>query len=746
MKTKLTNQVASTKAISLSDGEGGLQIGQLIGAIRRNIFLIIGVTITVGVLAQLKAVTQEPVYIGGFEILTKAVTVENEVISTLPGTLANRQQETIGTVDETKIRVLRSASLLNPLVEQLRSRYPNVTYGTIVNNLDIRLSGQNILAVVYQNEDPKLVEDVLDLLSAAYLNYSLEERQKDVRQGIDFVDEQLPQLQARVEAQQEELQKFRQTHNLIDPELQAQQYSTQAGALSQQLVENQTRLSEVRLLYAELRSELAGRPPEIATSTALEENRRYQKLLDLLLDIDSKLAQDSAVFLGESPEIEVLQTQRQNLVPLLEREATRVIRRVESQMQELDNRSQALTRSIENLNQRIKQLSVITREYNDIQRELGIATDNLGQFLAKREGLRIDAAQREVPWQLLTPPGAPQASTASVTRNLVTGIIFGLLLGIGLALLIDRLSNVIHTSNEVKNITKLPVLGVIPLNPYLEEMRATEMIAYLRSARLEMELQFVDIDLSQFQSAMKFLEPFRSLNTNLRLLSPDTPIRSLVISSATANNGKTTTAIYLAQAAAAMGQRVLLIDADLRRPSLHEELDLKFSQGLTDVIAANLDFESVIQLMPGESNLFILPVGTQPPDPTRILASKAMQQFVVDSQRIFDLVIFDAPPLLGLADVNLLSPLTDGILLVVRLHHLKRSLLEQTLEGLQMASIPLLGVVVNGSDEASINAYDDYYYLPQTRPLTPFETLKDKITSPNKLAKEWVAKLTARKP
>jgi succinoglycan biosynthesis transport protein ExoP len=226
MKIERAKQAASIRTTPSSDGEGGLQLGQLVGAIQRNVLLIIGVTITVGVLAQLKAVTEEPVYTGGFEILTKSVTVESEVISTLPGTLANRQQETVAsTINETTIRVLRSEALLNPLVKKLRSRYPSFSYAGLVSNLSVQLSGPDILAVIYRSEDPKLVKDVLNLLSQTYLNYSLEERQKDVRQGIAFVEEQLPQLQARVTAQQEKLQKFRQTYNLIDPELQAQQFS-----------------------------------------------------------------------------------------------------------------------------------------------------------------------------------------------------------------------------------------------------------------------------------------------------------------------------------------------------------------------------------------------------------------------------------------------------------------------------------------------------------------------------------------
>lgn len=730
---QFSNAVPPSNLAPTSDDEGGLDLGQVVAAIRRQAFLIVGITTVVASLAQLKTSTDKPVYSSQFEILTRSVTAEEAVISSVPQTLSNRQQEPV-TPDATTIRVLTSPRLLLPIVEQLKPKYPDLSSGAIAQSLSITPNGESILAISFSGGDAALVQDVVEVLAQEYLDYSLEERQKDIRQGITFVEEQLPKLEARVSDQQGKLQRLRQQYNLIDPQTQAQSLSTQASTLAQTQLDTQTRLDEARLLYAGIQTELADQPIEVASASALDTSVRYQKLLDQLLAVDSQLAQQSALYLEDSPEIQVLLDQRRNLEPLLQQESRRVERSMASSIQDLENREQALSQSITVLNQRIKQLSVITREYTDIQREVQIATDNLNQFLAKREGLRIDAAQRQIPWQLLTPPGEPIPSAASAKRNLILGTILGALLGVGAALALDRLSNVIHTAKDVKSITKLPLLGVIPLNHNLDNFKAMQDAAFLlRSASPGLAFASNPTSVS-FSLSTPFQEAFRSLYANLRLLNPDSPVRSLVISSPTPSNGKTTLATHLALAAAATGQRVLLVDTDLRRPNLHKSLGLSNEIGLTDVISANLDFHSALQSVSWEPNLSFLSSGALPPDPTRILASQSMNSFMATAVEQFDLVIYDAPPLLGFADPYLFAAHTNGILLVVRLNHLKRVLLEQSMNELAVAAVPILGAVANASEETSFTSSHYYQqYVEQPQPVSPLLALTARTPQLSKL-------------
>ncbi len=680
--------------------EGGLDLAQVLGAIRRQGFLIAGVTAVVACAAILKTLIDGPLYQAEFEVLTEPVTVETQVISTTnPQTLSSREEIVAVSLDEVRLKILKSPRVMSPIVEQLQIQYPDISYGDVIGNLSIENVGKNvgILKVKYQAPDPALVRDVLDLVAEAYLKYSLEERQTDIRRGIEFVEEQVPQLRSRVETQQDQLQKLRQKHNLVDPETKAKQLSSQIGAVEQQRLDTQLQLNEAKSIYAYLQKELTQKPAELAAASVLSENSRYQGLMNQLLEIDTQMARESVLFLEKSAESEILREQRQNLLPLLHREEQRVAREIASRIRDLEARNQILTKTLERLNQQVKQLSVITREYTDIERELLIATDNLNQFLAKREALQIDVAQREIPWQLLAPPSEPQPSSASVKKNLVLGTILGLLLGLGTALAVDKLRNILYTSKEIKDITGLPLLGVIPFKKELEEFTLAEDVT-VSIQQAESKLELGNGHKPKRYPTSPFFEAFRSLYTNICLLSPDSPTRSLAISSAAPAEGKSTVAIHLAQAAAAMGQRVLLVDTDLRHPNLHNRLELMNMRGLTNIISTeNLDFNNVILRSPLEDNLFVLTAGSVPPDPIRFLASQKMKDLMEQLQVAFDLVIYDAPPLLGLADVPLLAAQTNGVVLVAGLGKLKRSLLEQTLDELKVSGTPILGVVANGS-------------------------------------------------
>ena len=448
------------------EDEGGLNLGQVVGALKRRIPVILGVAMAVTALATLRALSSKPVYQSGFELLTKPVTAESQVISSVPQTLGSKDQQQPPAadkpVDSTTLKLLKSPKILTPIVDKLKPTYPTLSYAELSTNLVVTpVPSSTILAVSYQDGDSQKVSAILKLVSEAYLQYSLEERLADVRQGIDFVNAQLPQLQQRVETIQDRLQTFRQQYNLIDPESTGKQLSDQTNTVSQQRLDTQIKLNEARALYTDLQNLLS--QSDNPSSVTLNSNTRYQALLSQVLNVEGEIAKESSLFKEDTPNVQVLEEQKQNLMPLLQREGRRVQEEVASKIRELEYRDRILAEATTQLSQRVKQLSVVSRQYTDIQQELKIATENLNQFLTKREALRIDAGQRKVPWQILTPPGDPVPSAANVKRTAMLGAILGVLLGIGVALLLEKLSSILHTQEEVKEVSKFPVLGTIPL-------------------------------------------------------------------------------------------------------------------------------------------------------------------------------------------------------------------------------------------------------------------------------------------
>ncbi len=689
--------------------ESTFDLSQLLAVIRRRALVIVGVTTAVASTTLALALISTPTYKAKFQLLIKPVTVENKLTSSSsPLSQEKATQPAVG-LDETELRVLQSPKLMAPIIKQINAQYP----GTGALDLNLKsIKNTNILEVSYQAPDPKKVQFVLDVVAQAYLTYSLEERQADVRQGIQFVDNQLPSLQQRVEILQARLEKFRQRYDLIDPDIQGKQLSNQLSQILQQRLDTQTQLAKTRALYATLQSQLGQRPNQAMVASALSEAPRYQKLLNQLQELESNIALKSAQFREDTPIVQNLRTQRQNLLPLVQQEAKRVLGNklsstivdpqglassnsirlqqtqqfldADKQIQALEAQKQALTQAESFLRQQVKQFPIIAGQNDDLERQLKIAAENLNQFLTKREALRIDIAAKLVPWQLISPPTKPKPPF-SIKTVLILGGALGLLSGITAALLVDKLNNIFYSLEEVKDTTRLPLLGEIPFKQ---------------------------------KHASHFWESLRSLYTNIHFLSFDASIRSVAIISASPEDGRSTIAVHLAQTAAAMGQRVLLVDADLRRPKIHTMLNLPNAQGLSNIIAEELNFQDVIQQTrsvsvkaqddrlykatskeiesPLEHKFSVLTAGQIPPNPISLLSSRKMQSLAEQFQAAFDFVIYDTSPLFGLADSSILAIHTDASLLVVGLGKTNRSALAKVLEGLKISCTPVLGVVANG--------------------------------------------------
>ncbi|MBZ8180253.1 GumC family protein [Oscillatoria salina] len=680
----------------------------------------------------------EDTYNGSFQVLVEPVTAEGRLskLSLLAqtGTYTPPTELTKVGVDQTdlidyqsQIRVLTSPKLLKPVIEELEKQYPDLTYADLIQNLQIsRITaekegkeiGTKILQIQYQNEDPQRIVSVLETLEAAYLGYSRDERLRSLRQGIKFIDEQLPELRQRVETLQGQLEKLRQQYDLNFPEQTARDLSDRALSIKTQKVDTKANLEQVQARYTNL--EQAIQQGNILSILSLNQST-YQTLLTQLQVVESQIALQSTQFREDSPPMQVLLEKQQNLRRLLTEEAEDALAGIAVQIQELQARDRYLTAKENEVLQKLAQFPTVLREYSDVQRELEVATESLKQFLEKREDLNLDASQQDVPWEVISEPGLwidqngelIPAASKNTKRKLAIAVILSTLLGVGIGFIAEILHTVYHNPDEVKGGTKLPVLGAIP---YAKKLKQYEK----KYAQLARNLDPNEINPSiypQPEFTATFLEAFRSLYTNISLLgSKNRPIRSLVICSAGPEDGKSTIALQLAHTAAALGQRVLLVDTDLRRPRLHLRLGLPNLRGLSDAVQSDLSLNDVIQQAPTEKNLFFLSAGQTDPDPIKSLSSQKMQYLMDQFQGFFDLVIYDTPPLVGLADAHILAANADGTILVVRMEKTDRSLLKKGLEELRISGASVLGMVANEVKGYTPSSYAVYHRNYRNRP------------------------------
>ena len=733
---------------STNSEEGGLDLDRIFKAIQRRLWIVLVANVVTIAAAMSLNRTRPHVYEGSFKILIEPVTAEGQVVSSLKGTETSVEDQDLGSAQSSKttldyptqIQLLLSDKILQPTFQKLKSSDPKLSYEELKSSLSISRTKDTaetkILEVRYSSRSDDETKQVMNLLADAYIQYSLSERQTNVRRAVQFVDSQLPKIKTQVRDLELALQTFREQNQLIDPTTLGTQLGERMSNTQQEQLTTQVELTKAKQLYQSLQQQIQLQPRSAEAASVLSEAPGYQQLVKQLQDIDIELESLSAELTDEHPKIVSLREKRKKILPLLETKATnllgsnlsRSIPNVQSlpyqntlrqdlskqfitvatQVQVLEAKLKKLNESSQMLAKETSQLPLISRQYENIQRQLKIATEQLSKFLQKREELMINAARQEVPWELIASPSVKEASSSNLVTELLLSSIVGSLLGAGVALLLETKNNIIYSLRDLNEELTISILGMIPKRE--DEQKALNNDPMLKTKSLSsMSTDEEERNTKTRYQFSPFIESFRALNSQIRLLSPDLAIRSLVISSSLPDEGKTTVAIQLAQAAVAMGQRVLLVNADLRKPNLkiperHSNNDLIY--GLTDIIAGTSELMDTVQLLPGEENLYILLPGSVGLDPTSILGSKKMHDLMGKCHHNFDLVIYDTVPL-NFADPLLLIPQTDGLLMVTRLGKVDREVLRNSLRTLAVSRVSVLGLVVNMTNDSQSS--DGYY-------------------------------------
>lgn len=701
--------------------------GQLFAVLLRRRYWVLGLFLGVLAVAFLLGLRQKPSYRSSMQLLVEQnYRGKSERSSTNPQFADSDVQ-----VDyATQLTLMNSSLLIQRIVDRLHPIYPQLGLGDIKNSLSVsQVAGKTsekkvdtkIFEAAYEDGDPVRAQKILQTVQQVYQDYNREQQKLRLARGLGFINEQVPQIQDQLRQAESALENFRKTQNFLDPELQSKALVESLEVISREQRNNLVQIQDFRARYTVLEQKLALSPQALSLATRLSQSSRYQNLLNEIQKTELALSQARVRYTEQSVIVQKFLDQRrqQQSQLLIERQrilpagivATRSSDSVDAMKAgqlgpiELNLASQfidvqvnlsavlarydRLTRIEQQYRQEVQRFPALLSEYNRLQPAVQVSRETLQQLLKARQDLGLEIARGGFDWQVVEEPSLGTKTGPDLKRNLLLGAVVGLFLGGVAAFLRDAMDDSIHSLDELTKQTNLPLLGAVPEMALPGSSRPGIRLPFRQGSSLTPStLQVINW--------LPVRESLDLIYKNIQLLETSRFFKSLVVTSVLSGEGKSTLAIGLAMSAARLHKRVLLIDADLRRPSLHKQLDLFNGEGLSTLLSsdAKISTEGTIQPSLLNSNLSVLTAGPTPLDPAKLLSSRRMAELMAQFEETYDLVLLDAPPILGIVDTVMVASFCSGVVLVERIGRVNRKDLIQAASVMNRFNV--VGLIPNG--------------------------------------------------
>ncbi|MGZ4787329.1 MAG: GumC family protein [Terriglobales bacterium] len=557
-----------------------------------------------------------------------------------------------------------------------------------------------ILEIRFANADPQMAAKVVNTLVSVYVEQNFKTKFESAMQTSDWLSKQLSDLQLKVETSQEKLVRYQKEHGILGIDEKQNIVTQKLDELNRELTS-----AEADRIQKEARYRLttSGSPELIAN---IDANALLPALRKQEADLRTQIAQAEVQLGPAHPRIIELNSQLRQVQNSETKEIDKLAGRIRTEYQTASQRESMLHAALEGQKQAANKLNESAIEYSLLKRDVETNRQLYEGLLQKLKEASVSAGLKSSNIRVVDMARVPLApARPDKRRNVLLALAMGLLGGVMLAFVLEAVDNTVRTPEQAQALSNLPALGIIPAShTTMLRSRSQKALASKSGSRDTIEL------VTYRRPKSDISESYRALRTAILLSASGAPPRVMLITSALPQEGKTTTSINTAVTLAQKGARVLLVDADLRRPSIHKVFNIKPKVGLSTLLTGSSTLENTVTYVPQLPNLHLLPAGPPPPHPAELLGSNLMKQLIAQWRREYDHVIFDTPPALSVTDSILLSVDMDAVVLVIRSGNTTKAALRRTRELLGQVNARVLGVVVNAVDVDSPDYYHYYYY------------------------------------
>lgn len=570
----------------------------------------------------------------------------------------------------------------------------NLIADTIKASINVQpVKETRVVNILYTDTDPQLAQLITDALVQAYIEENLEIKLGGTKQSLKWMTSKAEEERKKLEEAEGKLQQYMREHNLVTLENRLAIYPEKLSQFSTELSSAESKRKQLESLRNQIESFKAS-PNALESIPFFADNATLQSLRNQILKADQLVKELSQKYGPKHPAMIKSVEDRDILIKEKNQEIQRINESVQTSYElassQEKNLSELLNSTKEELldvNERFIQYSIMKREVDSSRALYEALTSSLKQASVTEESQNINI------W-IMHDASLPQSpSNQKPRRTLLIGLILALAAGIGVALLVEYLDNTVKTVDDIENKYGLTVLGTV--------------LQAKKSESIE------NIIPENNQSAIA--ENYRMIRSSLLLSSADQPPQLILITSMKAQEGKTSTAVNLARTLAQVTDNVLIIDADMRKPRIHQLLALDNHVGLSSFLSGNVS-ETII-LPTGEDKIRAIPSGPIPPNPAELISSQRMKILLKELAKEYSFIIIDSPPLSHLADGMILSTLVDGTVLVTRSGKTTFEEFSAGIKKLQDFKPHILGVILNAITPrfSGLQSYHDYYYYSKDK-------------------------------
>ena len=543
-----------------------------------------------------------------------------------------------------------------------------------------------LISITVYSDDAKEAAQLANTIADSYKYYRLDTRKQTTARGLEVLEDQYLDESNSILAAQHEIEKLRTDLGITVDQADSPSYSSsltteQLQALHSRMIEDEHTYKEKSVELEQLKSydknRLRDVLPNVVNDGALSEllgklHEAQQKIATLKIDYN----------LTNNFNVVRVQALIDTLNAQIDDRVTGIISTLESENASKKAALDALTQSVEDAKAKDMAESAKNQPYYDAKRNLEQSRDLHKLLYSKIEAEKLDAEIPKNSMVQVTDRAEPGKTPVkpNKTVNIVLGLVFGLIMGIGLAFFIEYLDTSVKTIDDVERTFQAPVLGVIPQN-----------IGYLVDEGTE----------------SKHAEAYRVLRTNLLFTRKEETLNTIVVVSAGAGEGKSTTAINLATVFAQAGNRVLIVDSDLRRPTLHKLFKVANNLGLTNYLLKQNTLAEIVQTT-GVPNLDFIASGKLPNSSMSILGSTQMKQMIAELKQRYDFILFDSPPILGVSDASILASEVDLVVQVIQYRRYPQPMTIRAKQMIEKVGGNFVGIVLNNINMSQDEGY--YYY------------------------------------